>query len=91
MSSLDIYIHFIDYIPTDINCKVTDDSINSPQNEQNKNKTVILNVSWYIDHDILNDVRRFDISCDCTVSGHQIDVKVHWYCIMYSYIINYFS
>ena len=77
--SIQIYIHFIfcimhtiDYIPTNVNCEV----INPATATSSLTDVTMLNISWYIDHDVISEIRRYDISCYCAISHHHIDIKV---------------
>lgn len=69
-----------DYIPTIGKCEVNNSITNSPQHEQNT-WTAILSLSWQLNHSIIDKVRRYDIYCDCAISGHHIEeVCLHIMC-----------
>ena len=69
----------IGYIPTDVKCEMTSSITNSPSDELSKEAVI----SWYFDNNILSNVKCFEISCNCTQSGHSIFVEV-WLCFVYT-------
>ena len=68
-------MHYADFIPTDVDCKV---DTNTPSDEQN----VAAKLSWNIGDDAQNDIRVFNISCHCTISGFQIHFDKVWFLLM---------
>ena len=63
---------YTDYIPTDVSCEVM--SIAPSSDHQSVDATA--EISWYLDDDVMNRVRRFNVSCDCMISNHHFDERV---------------
>jgi len=73
-----IWDNYTDFMPTDVNCKVDNSIINAPSDEQN----MAAELSWNIADDAQNDIRIFNISCHCTISGFQILFNKVWFLLM---------
>ena len=55
-----------------MNCGVINPAITSSLTD-----IIMFNISWYMDGDIIDGIRRYDISCHCAISNHRIDIKVY--------------